>query len=726
MTTPVEFAKQLAAWGFCVLPAPYQKKAPVIPWKPYQDPANRPSNGDLDALFAGPVLSNFWLLQGRASRSVCGDCDNEPTIAWLYGLIGAEILDATPQVKTAKGRHFHFRIGADEIVESWSLHDGDVQFDFRAEGTGVVAPPSIHANGTVYKWLRSPDEGWQPLPDALRRAPAAAKDVSAAPGENGNPGGLAALLALPASEGSRNEWLTKVAGHYAKQHEFKDGYLETVQMANAKCKPPLPDAEWHKLAASIWKAERSNPAGNKVDDAPALVYEAAHAAVLRDEWRGLYRWAAHEGSWRQWTGAVWEKADEATVVAAAQKVLRRHYGQLLALPQTKEEDKRLRTLHGASCRYASVVAGLAFLRGEAGFHTAVAEWDAEPYALNCADGLLDLRTRKLRPHDPAVLCTKITRWTFGAGQSSGAWSRHLERCLPDADIRRQVQRDLGRALVGADLEESLPIWYGTGANGKSTTADALQQGIRGYAKQAVANLLVAQRFENHPTEIAALVGSRVVFSDEIGKGKRLDEVRVKKLTGGGPPEQGRFMRGDFFDVPHTFSIFLLVNWRPVITGTDQGIWRRIRLVPWTFEIPLTEQRPQDQMVAELVEDGAWMLRWMVDGFADWQADPHWVADAVKVATKNYRAEQDILAGFVDRCCGTSPRLTVAVEALYQAYTQDHAENVADDSEPLGKIAFGKRLVDQGFTKKQLGHDKVHTWLGIGLRGDANQSERLYC
>ena len=343
--------------------------------------------------------------------------------------------------------------------------------------------------------------------------------------------------------------------------------------------------------------------------------------------------------------------------------------------------------------------GLAFLKGEPGFHTEFEEWDADPYALNCADGLLDMRTQTLRPHDPAALCTKIDALEVrGRRRAPARGSVTCERCLPDDDVRRQVQRDLGRALVGANLEESLPIWYGIGANGKTTTARAILQGLDGYGKQAVKDLLVASKFERHPTELADLAGSRIVIAEEVEDGKRLDEATVKNLTGGNR-KKARFMRGDNFEFEQTFSIFLLVNHRPVITGTDKGIWRRLRLVPWTVSIPFAEQRPQDEMVAELMADGAWMLRWMVAGFADWQADHHWIAEAVKVATAAYRAEQDVLAGFLARCCVLNPQATVTVDDLYEAYIIDTMENGDEGVEPLSKIVFGKRLKSRNLTQK---------------------------
>jgi putative DNA primase/helicase len=457
--------------------------------------------------------------------------------------------------------------------------------------------------------------------------------------------------------------------------------------------------------------------------AEALVFEAAHAEVLKSEWLGRYRWAPHTRTWRRWDGHVWEAVDESVVVAAAQNTLRSHYGALLTEMQGAKEDKRLRELHKLACRYTSVIGGLAFLRGEDGFFTAPEEWDADAYALNCADGLLDVRTHEIRPHDPDALCTRITKWSLGkeSDPSSGAWERHLAKWLPDANVRRQVQRDLGRALVDAVLEHSLSIWYGIGRNGKSTTADTLELGLAGYAMQAAKDLLVTSRNEHHPTEIAELAGSRVVFVEETADGKSLDEAQVKRLTGGGN-KRAHFMHRDNFDVPQTFSISLLVNHRPHVRGGDPGIWERLRLIPWIVRLPFAEQRPQDEMVTELMEDGPWMLRWMVAGFADWQADHHWIADAVKAATRDYRAEEDALQGFIDRYCIEDPHGSVPKGALYEAWAVDYVTQNPGAPKAPSKIAFGKMLRDRGVIPGTDGHAKVEIWRGLALKAQPEPAQ----
>ena len=232
----------------------------------------------------------------------------------------------------------------------------------------------------------------------------------------------------------------------------------------------------------------------------------------------------------------------------------------------------------------------------------------------------------------------MTRCPYAESEkSTGAWERQLELGLPKPSIRRQVQRDLGRGLSGGTKENSLPIWYGEGRNTKTTDAEAVLY-ILGELRRRWRPEICSwrQAVSVTPPEIAELSGKRIVFSDEVDSGKDLAEARVKDLTGGGSDMKAHFMHSDNFNVQKTFTIFLMVNHLPTIRGTDKGIWDRIREVPWTYSVPFAEQRKQDEVVAELIADGSWMLRWMVAGYADFLAEPRWIADEVRAATTAYR------------------------------------------------------------------------------------------
>jgi P4 family phage/plasmid primase-like protien len=448
------------------------------------------------------------------------------------------------------------------------------------------------------------------------------------------------------------------------------------------------------------------------DDAAADPSESnlAHAEALAELWRSRYTWADHRRSWMYWNEKRWEPVSEYQVAADAADALRVHYAGLVAIAANKATVARLAGLIKQTNSFAQIIGGLSFLKGFPGFHPLPAAWDADPWLLNVQNGAVDLHTGQLKPHDPEQMCTKMSPVNYEPDATGAAWAAHLARFLPNESIRRQVQRDLGLALIGAPMAEMLPIWHGNGANGKSTTARIVQGVMGDYAIQAAPNLLVTRRNEQHPTEIADLCGSRAVFSVEIATGARLDEAKVKDLTGG-DTKKGRFMNRDFFQFQQTWNIFLLVNPKPIITGTDNAIWRRVRLVPWTVTIPLDEQRPQEEVVRDILAEGPAVLRWLLAGLADWQQDAHWTADEVKAATSEYREEQDRLGGFLSDICEQGPHYTVGVGALYDAYT-DWCQTAGD--EPISKRAFGQDLRGRGVLPARKPHTRERIWMGIRL------------
>jgi len=463
--------------------------------------------------------------------------------------------------------------------------------------------------------------------------------------------------------------------------------------------------------APEWTPEAdADAAAGQMAALPPTVRDLAHAEALAVAWRGRYRWAAHRGTWLQWTGQRWAPVTDGQAASAAAADLRRHYAGLLAEARDREAIERLATLVTETCRFSCIQGGLNFLKGFEGFHTDAGQWDRDPWLLNVANGTIDLRSGQVRPHDPADMITKLAPVDFAPGCAGDAWEAHLAYFLPSDDVRRQVQRDLGMAMVGADLDEMLPVWYGTGANGKSTTARVIQEVLGDYACRAAPNLLIQQRHEQHPTELADLAGQRVVFSVEVGNTARLDESKTKDLTGG-DRIKARYMRQDFFEFESTWTIFLLCNHKPTISGTDLGIWRRVRLVPWTVTIPPEEQRPQDDVVRELMAEGPAVLAWLLAGLADWQRDRHWRAAAVQEATEAYRAEEDRLAGFLAECCEQRPYVSVPVGELYEAYA---AWCTTAGEEALGKHLFGERLRDRGITQARVPGGKTRSWVGVRL------------
>lgn len=433
-----------------------------------------------------------------------------------------------------------------------------------------------------------------------------------------------------------------------------------------------------------------------------------HALELQRAFDGQFRWIPERNAWTRWNGHQWKLIpDERMFVLASKRLQRVYEGRMAAavdLEMRKLFDKKRRE----ACTASHISGTLKFLAGRRDVLTRMDRFDRDPWLFNVNNGSFDLRSLTLQSPDPAHLMTKRAHTPFKTTAQSEAWDRFIERILPNLNVRRYVQRQLGKAMVGAVLEERLDIWWGTGANGKTTLARVMLNIFGDYAQRAAPNLLIASRYERHPTEVADLMGSRLVFSVEADQGKRLAEALVKDLTGG-DRKKARFMHQDFFQFEQTFDIVLIVNHKPVVIGTDPGIWRRIRLIPFEVQIPPGEQRPQDELVATLLRDSAAILNWLIEGLQDYRRNRDWIAEEVRAATDTYRDEMDHVGKFVKETCEVKPRANIEVSTLYMIY---QAWCTKQGEDPLRKNVFGTTMRERGFVQTQVGQNRTRSWVGL--------------
>lgn len=251
--TDLEIAQQLDSWGLNVLPARRGGKAPQIGWEPYQ---TQRTTKKLRAWFTGGTPHNWWVVTGRISGVVVLDIDSDGGETYWREQLGDETLDTTACATTAKGRHYYFKHA--HALSSWSApkeqRDSGIAYDVRADGTGVIVPPSIHESGVKYEWVRGLECALE-LPDALR-GPSRAEAGTGGGGQARSM--LSELLDHPprGEDSGRNNWLTRVAGHYAKHfRRMKDAYETHVRHAADMLDTPLPEIEITKVVESIWKTE---------------------------------------------------------------------------------------------------------------------------------------------------------------------------------------------------------------------------------------------------------------------------------------------------------------------------------------------------------------------------------------------------------------------------------------------------------------------------------------
>jgi putative DNA primase/helicase len=203
---------------------------------------------------------------------------------------------------------------------------------------------------------------------------------------------------------------------------------------------------------------------------------------------------------------------------------------------------------------------------------------------------------------------------------------------------------MGACLSGQVKEHELIIDHGDGANGKTTFYAIVAAAFGDYAIVAPKSLLIWDRHEHHPTDRAVLFRRRLAYAGEIPDGARLHEATVKELTGG-DTITARRMREDFWTFQPTHKLHLFANHLPKVSGTDQGIWRRLRVVPWTVTIP--DDRQDRELAQRIIDDElAGVFRWLIDGYQMWRAGVA-VPDKVTAATRQYRHKEDTVGRFID-------------------------------------------------------------------------------
>lgn len=337
--------------------------------------------------------------------------------------------------------------------------------------------------------------------------------------------------------------------------------------------------------------------------------------------------------------------------------------------------------------------------------------DTHPWLLNVRNGTLDLHTGTLRPAHRADLLTKASPVTYDPQATCQQWLAFLERIFDgNADLIRYVQKAAGYSLTGLDTEECFFVLHGVGQNGKSTFVETLSALLgTDYAQQATPDLLMQKKQERHATELAVLRGARMVASVETGQGKRLNEVLIKSMTGG-DRIRANFMHQDTFEFRPEFKVWLSTNHKPVITGTDLGIWRRIRLIPFTVQIPDNERDGAFKTRLRELEALSGILNWALEGVLLWQKEGLKPPAAVLEATQAYREEMDVLAAWISECCVIHKLADAKAADLYRSYSE-WCETQGE--RPESQRGFGLRLVERGFNQKKR-HNGARYWLGIGL------------
>lgn len=470
---------------------------------------------------------------------------------------------------------------------------------------------------------------------------------------------------------------------------------------------------------------------------------------------GDMRWCGSmpgEG-WMLWDGSKWrpDTTNRAYRICdeVAEEWRRRAPMENNDLTLSKEEEKQQKQrkamyAHAAKCESAAGYRNmLAMLRTRDRIAVDSSAWDADPLLITTPDRTYNLRAvngYKPRRSDHITRSTSVGAvledcpiWRRFVLQIMGgvvaplrkvdANGRGAKTVAPttaevnaayadpqNADavaLAKFLQRCAGYALTGDTSEQCMFIAFGTGGNGKGVFLNTLKAILGTYAQGAQVETFVDRKAGGIPNDLAALAGARFVLCSEPEEGAPLAEGLVKTVTGQ-DTITARFLNREFFDFIPQFKLWMMTNHKPIIKGTDPGIWRRLRLIPFTVSIPKEEQ---DRDLPETLKgEHMAILRWMLDGLKDWRKVGLSPPPAVLAASEEYRREMDMLEDFIaDRC----ERSTVAAAPngpLYASYREWCLDN---GSRPRTHKWLTRELQRKGFTQKGSRKDG-REWSGLDL------------
>jgi putative DNA primase/helicase len=347
-------------------------------------------------------------------------------------------------------------------------------------------------------------------------------------------------------------------------------------------------------------------------------------------------------------------------------------------------------------------------------------FDADPYLLNVSNGAIDLRTGQFRLAQKEDYLTKQAGAAYIREARCPRWVAFLNQIFAgDESLISFFQHAVGYSLTGATVEQVLFFLYGTGRNGKSTATETLQALLGDYAQHAPSALFVADRHGREPEkEIARLVGSRLVIGSEIEEGAKLAESRVKDLTGQ-DTLTGRFLYSSPFDFKPTHKLWIFGNHKPDVSGSDLGIWRRMRVIP--FSVKIEESQIDKELSSKLLAELPGILNWAIAGCAMWKKNGLQTPSVIRAATSEYKDEEDELGEFIEDRCTIGEQAEVTRRDLHQAYlnwARDRGTKV-----PMKPKAFAKRLRSRGGIFE--GKSGVTLWRGLSLRDAADEEPRMY-
>jgi len=336
-------------------------------------------------------------------------------------------------------------------------------------------------------------------------------------------------------------------------------------------------------------------------------------------------------------------------------------------------------------------------------------FDANNYALGLKNGVIELDHNCFRDGEAGDYISKQADCEFDGDAECPTWLKFLQEVQPDPDVRAWLQRFVGYCLTGSISEQIFVVSHGLGGNGKSIFWDAIRKMLGDYATTVQFDTFTERPKDSLRNDLARLDGARLVLANEGQNGARLDEGIVKQITGG-DEITARFLHKEFFSFKPRFKVSLITNHKPVISGNDNGIWRRVVLVPWPVQIP-AEKRDRE-LDKKLEKEMSGILNWALEGLQKYnEVGLSPLPTALVLANADYRKDSDIIGLWLSDCAELNNSAKTPIRDVYESYKTWSLDN---GHKPMASKSLGDRLKERGVTDCRIGSAGTRGWEGVRI------------
>lgn len=335
-------------------------------------------------------------------------------------------------------------------------------------------------------------------------------------------------------------------------------------------------------------------------------------------------------------------------------------------------------------------------------------FDKNDFFFNCNNGVINLKTGQLIPHNKNLLLNKISSANLSDKKPVRFLNFLNDMFEGNQELIHYLHKAFGYSLTGSCEEQCMFILQGDGNDGKSLLLQIIQEVIGDYSATSNPDLLLDKKYQSaNLSEVARLKGIRFCVVNELKIGDRLNESSVKDITSGNNMIVARFLYGNEFEFLPKMKIWLATNYEPKIVGTDKGIWRRIVLIP--CKRSLKEDEVDKKLIFKLREEKDEILNWLVEGCLLWQQEGLTMPQCLKERLDVYKTDMDLIQRWLNEHCEFSIDYGESASKLFKAFLQYCRDN---NEYQMSQTLFGRNM-SKKFQKKMYSTGIVY--LGVRLK-----------